>query len=66
MIILDQDLFSIEVILSISATLRPLTTSDEDVLRIGLRRKLDCLRRRHLRMTYALHLGMSERRDLFG
>ena len=35
MIILDQDLFSIEVILSISVTLRPLTTSDEDVLRIG-------------------------------
>jgi len=66
MIILDQDLFSIEVVLSISATLRPLTTSDEDVLRIGLRRKLDCLHRRHLRMTYALHLCMSERRDLFG
>ena len=35
MIILDQDHFSIEVILSISETLRPLTTSDEDVLRIG-------------------------------
>jgi len=66
MIILDQDLFSIEVVLSLSATLRPLTTSDEDVLRIGLRRKLDCLHRRHLKMTYALHLGMSERRDLFG
>ena len=66
MIILDLDLFSFEVILSISATLRPLTTSDEDVLRMGLRRKLDCLRRRHLRMTYALHLGLSERRDLFG
>ena len=66
MIILDLDLFSFEVILSISATLRPLTTSDEDVLRIGLRRKLDCLRRRHLRMTNALHLGLSEWRDLFG
>ena len=38
MIILDQDLFSIEVILSISAILRPLTTSDEDGLRIGLSR----------------------------
>ena len=66
MIILDQDLFSSEVILSISATLRPLTTSDEDVLKIGLRRKLDCLRRWHLRMTNALHLGLSEWRDLFG
>jgi len=66
MIILDLDLFSFEVILSISATLRPLTTSDEDVLRIGLRRKLDCLRRWHLRMTNALHLGLSEWRDLFG
>ena len=48
MIILDQDLFPIEVILSIFAKLRPLTTSEEDVLRIGLRMKLDCLRRRHL------------------
>ena len=38
MIILDQDLFSIEVILSISAILRPLTTSDEDGLRTGLSR----------------------------
>ena len=66
MIILDQDLFSIEVVLSISATLRPLATSDEDVLRIGLRRKLDCLRRWHLRMTNALHLSLSEWRDLFG
>ena len=66
MIMLDQDLFAIELILSISATLRPLTTSNEDVLRMGLRRKFDCLRRRHLRMTYALHLGLSERRDLFG
>ena len=66
MIILDQDLFPIEVILSIFAKLRPLTTSEEDVLRIGLRMKLDCLRRRHLRMTYALHLGFYERRDLSG
>ena len=38
MIILDQDLFSIEVILSIPEKLRPLTTSDEDGLRIGLSR----------------------------
>jgi len=38
MIILDQDLFSIEVILSISAILRPLTTPDEDGLRIGFSR----------------------------
>ena len=36
MIILDQDHFSIEVILSISETLRALTTSDEDGLRIEL------------------------------
>ena len=66
MIILDQDLFSIEVILSISETLRPLTTSDEDVLRIGLSRMFECLLGRYLRMTYALHLGLSERRDLLG
>ena len=33
MIILGQDLFSIEVFLSISEILRPLTTSDEDRLR---------------------------------
>ena len=38
MIILDQDLFFIEVILSISLKLRPLTTSDEDRLRIWLSR----------------------------
>ena len=66
MIILDQDLFSIEVILSISETLRPLTTSDEDVLRIGLSRMLEFLLCRHFRMTYALHLDLSERRDLHG
>ena len=66
MIILDQDLFSIEVILSISETLRPLTTSDEDVLRIGLSRMLECLLGRHFRMTYALHLVLSERTDLLG
>ena len=66
MIILDQDLFSIEVILSISETLRPLTTSDEDVLRIGFSRMFECLLGRHLRMTNALHLGLSERRDLLG
>ena len=41
MIILDQDLFSIEVILSISETLRPLTISDEDGLRIELSRTLE-------------------------
>ena len=38
MIILDQDLFSIEVILSISIILRPLTTLDEDGLSIGFSR----------------------------
>ena len=38
MIILDRDLFFIKVILSISWILRPLTTSDEDVLRIELSR----------------------------
>ena len=38
MIILDQDLFSIEVILSISVILRPLITLDEDGLSIGLSR----------------------------
>ena len=38
MIILDQDLFFMEDVLSISLKLRPLTTSDEDGLRIGLSR----------------------------
>ena len=38
MIILDQDLFFSEVVLSVSLKLRPLTTSDEDGLRIGLSR----------------------------
>ena len=38
MIILDQDLFFIEVVLNISEKLRPLTTSDEDGLRNGLSR----------------------------
>ena len=38
MIIFDQDLFFIEVELSIYLNLRPLTTSDEDGLRIGLSR----------------------------
>ena len=66
MIILDQDLFSIEVVLSISETLRPLTTPDEEVLRIGLSRILECLLGSHLRMTCALYLGLSVRRDLLG
>ena len=43
MIILDQDLFSIEIVLSISEILRPLTTSDEDDLRIGFSRTLELL-----------------------
>ena len=38
MIILDQDLFSIEVFLSISESLRRLTTFDEDELRIEFSR----------------------------
>ena len=38
MVILDQDLFFIEVIFDISLKLKPLTTSDEDELRIGLSR----------------------------
>ena len=38
MIILDQDLFSIEVFLSISEILRRLTTPDEDGLRIEFNR----------------------------
>ena len=66
MIIFDQDLFALEVILSIFETLKPLITSDENVLRIGLSRMLEFLLGRHLRMTYALHLGLSERRDLLG
>ena len=41
MIILDQDLFSIEVILNISDILRHLTPSDEDGLRIELSRMLE-------------------------
>ena len=53
MIILDQDLFSIEVILSISETLRPLTTSDEDGLRIKLSRTLEFLLGGLLKMTCA-------------
>ena len=38
MIILDQELFFIEIELSTSLKLRPLITSDEDGLRIGLSR----------------------------
>ena len=53
MIILDQDLFSIEVILSISETLRPLTTSDEDGLRIELSRTLEFFLGGLLKMTCA-------------
>ena len=53
MIILDQDLFSIEVILSISETLRPLTISDEDGLRIELSRTLEFFLGGLLKMTCA-------------
>ena len=53
MIILDQDLFSIEVILSISETLRPLTTSDEDGLGIELSRTLEFFLGGLLKMTCA-------------
>ena len=66
MIILDQDHFSIEIILSISEIVRFLTTSDKDVLRIGLSRMLEFILGRYLRMTCALCLGLSERRDLLG
>ena len=38
MIILDQNLFSIEVTLGISVILRPLTTLGEDGLSIGFSR----------------------------
>ena len=53
MIILDQDLFSIEVILSIFEILRPLTTSDEDGLRIELSRTLEFFLGGFLKMTCA-------------
>ena len=53
MIILDQDLFSIVVILSISETLRPLTTSDEDGLMIELSRTLEFFPGGLLKMTCA-------------
>ena len=66
MIILDQDLFSIEVILSISETLRPLTTSDEDGLRIELSRTLEFFPTDLLKMTCAPFQGFSEKRILFG
>ena len=65
MIILDQDLFSIEVILSISKISRPLTTSNEDALRIGLSRTPENLLERLLRMTCAPKTGVFERRVLF-
>ena len=64
MIILDQDLFFIEDVLIISLKLRPLTTSDEDGLRIGLVGFLSSSES-CLRMTCAPKLGMSERRTLF-
>ena len=66
MIILDQDHFSIEIILSISEIVRFLTTSDKDVLRIGLSRMLEFILGRYLRMTCDLCFGLSERRDLLG
>ena len=53
MIILDQDLFSIEVILNISKRLIPLTPSDEDGLRIELSRKLEFFPGGLLKMTCA-------------
>ena len=65
MIILDQDLFSIEVILSNSETLRPLTTSDEDGLRIELSRTLEFFPTGLLKMTCAPFQGFSEKRIPF-
>ena len=53
MIILDQDLFFIEVILNISKRLRPLTPSDEDGLRIELSRTLEFFPGGLLKMTCA-------------
>ena len=66
MIILDQDLFFIEVILNISKRLRPLTPSDEDGLRIELGRTLEFFPGGLLKMTCAPYQGFSENRVLFG
>ena len=53
MIILDQDLFSIEVVLNIFEILRHLTSSDEDGLRIELSRTLELFPGGLLKMTCA-------------
>ena len=66
MIILDQDLFSIEVILSISERLRPLTPSDEDELRIELSWTLEFFPGGLLKMTRAPYQGLSGKRVFFG
>ena len=65
MIILDQDLFTIEVILNISKRLRPLTPSDEDGLRIELSRTLEFFPTGLLKMTCARFQGFSEKRIPF-
>ena len=65
MIILDQDLFTIEVILNISKRLRPLTPSDEDGLRIELSRTLEFFPTGLLKMTCAPFQGFSEKRIPF-
>ena len=53
MIILDQDLFSIEIILNISKPLKPFTPADEDGLRIELSRTLEFFPGGLLKMTCA-------------
>ena len=53
MIILDQDLFSIEVIPNISKIVRHLISSDEDGLRIELSRTLELFPGGLLKMTCA-------------
>ena len=61
MIILDQDLFSIEDFLSISVILRSLTTFYEDWQRIGFSRMLDWYHLGQLKMTSAHYWGLSVR-----
>jgi len=53
MIILDQDLFSIEDFVSISVILGSLTTFYEDWKRIGFSRTLDWYRLSQFKMTIA-------------
>ena len=61
MIILDQDLFSIEDFLSISVILRSLSTLYEDWKRIRFSRTLDWYHLSQLKMTSAHYWGLSVR-----